>query len=204
MSRHPREGRRQQPQRAVFGSRRNWLVWIGLSVLAVSIFAVTAFHLRSGAPSATASGIVGTRVGDTAPDFRLVDTNGAAVTRSSLVAERPGLMFFTATWCLPCVEGLKHLMKFQQDAGGNPFTVLIVFVDPRETDGDLREYRDRFSFPPTWHYALDRDNVVTRYQLRYLDTKYALDRAGVIRYADYSPADYKTWVRALATVGIRR
>ena len=53
-------------------------------------------------------------------------------------------------------------------------------------------------------YALDRDKVATRYQLWYLDTKYALDRAGVIRFADYYPADYNTWVRALATVGIRR
>jgi len=116
-------------------------------------------------------------------------------------------MFFTATWCLPCAQGLKHLMKFQQDVGGDPFTVLVVFVDPRETDNDLRAYRDRFGFPPTWRYALDRDldnSVAARYRLLYLDTKYVLDRAGVIRYADYHPADYATWERALATVGIRR
>ena len=95
-------------------------------------------------------------------------------------------------------------MNFQRDVGGSPFNVLIVFVDPRETDDELREYRARFAFPESWHYALDRDGMVTKYALRYLDTKFVLDRDGVIRYTDFRPANYETWVRALATVGISR
>ncbi len=127
-----------------------------------------------------------------------------AVTRSSLVARKPGLLFFTATWCLPCIEGLKQLVRFQRDVGADRFSVLVVFVDPRESDDDLREYRVRFGFPSTWHYALDRDKMVEKYGLRYLDTKFVLDQNGVIQYTDYRPADYNTWVTALKPVGIVR
>lgn len=205
----PRESHRRQPQRLAFASRRRVGTWLGVGLLSAAvsagIFGVIASQPRPGLPAVAVSGVVGTQVGDTAPDFRLVDINGMTVTRRSLVAERPGLMFFTATWCLPCVEGLKHLMKFQQDIGGTPFNVLVVFVDPQERDSDLRAYRDRFGFPKTWHYAVDRDfDMGQKYRLRYLDTKYVLDRSGTVRYTDYYPADYNTWVRALATVGIAR
>lgn len=204
--------RQQQPQRVVAGSRRNGLLWAGLGILAVAIiagiiagiFTSTASQPQPGAPSVAASGVVGTRTGDTAPDFRLPDISGVTVTRASLVAERPGLMFFTATWCLPCIEGLRHLKRFEENIGGRPFNVLVVFVDPRETDDDLRAFRERYGFPKRWHYALDRDNLVRKYSLRYLDTKYILDPAGVIRYTDVYPADYNTWVQALATVGVAR
>jgi len=150
----------------------------------------------------TRAAVPGTRVGELAPDFRVVDSHGRAVTRSSLTAEKPGLIFFTATWCLPCIEGLRHLAKFQQDVVGAPFNVLVVFVDPRETDDDLRAYRKRFAFPESWHYALDRDGMTIRYGILFLDTKFVLDRGGVIRYTDVRPANSSTWRRALATVGI--
>jgi len=38
-------------------------------------------------------------------------------------------MFFTATYCLPCIEGLQALNRFQKDVGVDRFRVLIVFVE---------------------------------------------------------------------------
>lgn len=147
---------------------------------------------------------IGVPTGSAAPDFHLADAYGRPVTRASLVADRPGLMFFTTTYCLPCIEGLQALNRFQLDVGVDRFRVLIVFVDPREGSDDLQTYRVRNQFPQSWYYALDTDGLLPRYRVRSLDTKFVLDRQGIVRFADIYPARYETWQEALATVGISR
>lgn len=188
--------------------RWRYLAWAIAAAAAVVILVfVFQNRLQPQIPSATAptgavAATTGTRVGEMAPEFRVVDINDAKVAPSTLVAGKPGLIFFTATWCLPCIEGLRHLARFQSDVGGSPFRVLVVFVDPRETNDDLRAYRQRFGFPANWYYALDSDEMIIKYGVRFLDTKLVLDPAGIIRFTDVYPANYDTWRRALATVGI--
>jgi cytochrome oxidase Cu insertion factor (SCO1/SenC/PrrC family) len=150
--------------------------------------------------SRPASGGEGLAVGQRPPDFQLTDAFGRTVTRESLVGDRPGLIFFTATWCVPCVEGLRDLMRFLGETK-LPLRVLLVFVDPNETEADLRAYKARYGFPDDWYYALDRDGMLVKYRVRYLDTKFLLDAKGVIRYADFRPANYATWKRILSRLG---
>ena len=145
---------------------------------------------------------IGVPIGSLAPDFHVTDAYGRPVTRATLLADRPGLMFFTTTYCLPCIEGLQTLNRFQQDVGVDRFRVLIVFVDPREASDDLQMYRVRNQFPQSWYYALDTDGLLQRYRVRSLDTKFVLDRQGIVRFADIYPARYETWQQALATVGV--
>ncbi|MFZ5991115.1 MAG: TlpA family protein disulfide reductase [Deinococcota bacterium] len=151
--------------------------------------------------SRPASGSEGLAVGQRPPDFRLTDAFGRTITRTSLVGDRPGLIFFTATWCAPCVEGLRDLLRFQEEAK-TPFRVLLVFIDPNETEADLRAYKARYGFPDDWYYALDRDGMLTKYQVRYLDTKFLLDAQGITRYTDFRPANYATWKLAFSKPGL--
>ncbi len=145
---------------------------------------------------------IGVPIGSPAPDFHLTDAYRRPVTRASLVTDRPGLMLFTTTYCLPCVEGLQVLTRFQRDVGVDRFRVLIVFVDPRETTDALRAYQVQYRFPQSWYFALDTDGLLQRYRVRSLDTKFALDRQGIVRFADIYSARYETWQQALATVGV--
>lgn len=191
-------------------SVRTWLkTWPGAFALAgvLALGVVMFFGIRTVLPTSTprqssSMPVVGISVGNLAPDFQLTDVFGRRVNRSSLVAERPGLLFFTTTYCLPCVEGLGALARFQNDAGADRFNVLVAFVDPREQPGALQAYQQENGLPRTWFYALDTDEMVGKYHLRALDTKYVLDRAGVIHFANIYPATYETWQRALALVGI--
>lgn len=147
---------------------------------------------------ATAS--IGTSVGNRAPDFLLLDALDRKVTRETVTSGKPGLIFFTTTYCLPCIQGLRELQRFQRDLGGDSFNVLVAFVDPRETKEDLKAYRERYGFPEKWLYALDQDRVAVKYKVRFLDTKFVLDANAIIRYSDEAPANYNTWVRALGPV----
>lgn len=174
-----------------------------LALTAVVLLVVSGrSSFQGAAPQTTASGLAGVAVGDVAPDFRLTDAYSRQVSRTSLIAGKPGLMFFTTTYCLPCIRGLQDLVRFERDVGSDRMNVVIVFVDPRENNEDLRWYRKQYVFPPTWYYAVDTDDMVVKYRIRALDSKFVLDRQGVIRFADVYPATYETWRRALAPVGI--
>ncbi len=189
---------------------RTWLkTWPGAFVLTgvLALGVVVFFGIRTVVPTSTSrqsssKPVVGVTVGNLAPDFRLTDVFDRPVTRSSLVAGRPGLLFFTTTYCLPCIEGLRALGRFQRDVGADRFNVLVAFVDQSEQPAALHAYQEEHGLPRTWYYALDTDEIVVKYHLRALDTKYVLDRAGVIHFADIYPATYETWQQALALVGV--
>ncbi|MGQ0569388.1 MAG: TlpA family protein disulfide reductase [Armatimonadota bacterium] len=175
----------------------------GVMLVGVVVFlAVRPTVLPSPSPGNAAVPAVGLAVGNLAPDFHLTDVFGKLVSRSSLVADRPGLLFFTTTYCAPCVEGLRALTRLQHDVGADRFSVLVAFVDPGEPPAALRAYQQEHGLPQTWFYALDTDEMVSKYRLRALDTKYVLDRAGVIHFTDVYPASYDTWRQALALVGV--
>lgn len=200
-----RPGKRPGAQRSRNVSR---LAAIAVAVLA--IVAGVAFvtgksgHPRGPVIQSTLLGGIGIPVGSPAPEFSLTDAYSRTITRSSLVAGRPGLIFFTTTYCLPCIEGLRALKQFQREVGSNRFHVLIVFVDPRERMADLQAYQARYTFPQAWYYALDTDDLLGKYRVRSLDTKFALDRQGIVRFVDIYPATTETWRTALAAVGIAR
>ncbi len=191
-------------------SIRTWLkTWPGVFALAgvlalgvVVFFGIRTVVLTSAPRQSRSMPVVGVSVGNLAPDFQLTDVFARPVSRSSLVADRPGLLFFTTTYCLPCIEGLRALARFQNNAGTGRFNVLVAFVDQSEQPAALQAYRQEHGLPRTWYYALDTDEMVVKYHLRALDTKYVLDRAGVIHFADIYPAKYETWRQALALVGV--
>lgn len=132
-------------------ARRNaWAVALGIPVVALVVgLALVAGRNQSRVPPLQIPILeeMGVRVGSLAPDFRLADAFGRSVTRASLVTDRPGLMFFTTTYCLPCIEGLRALKRFQDDLDADRFRVLIVFIDPRESNRDLQAYQARNQFP---------------------------------------------------------
>ncbi len=191
-------------------SRRTWLkIWPGAFALAgvLALGVIVSFGIRTVILTSTprhssSMPVVGVTVGNLAPDFQLTDVFARPVSRSSLVADRPGLLFFTTTYCLPCIEGLRALARFQNNAGTGRFNVLVAFVDQSEQPAALRAYQEEHGLPRIWYYALDTDEMVVKYHLRALDTKYVLDRAAVIHFTDIYPATYETWQQALALVEV--
>lgn len=147
-------------------------------------------------PSSTTNLTVGTAVGDMAPAFRLVDVDGGTVTRDSLIGE-PAVLWFTTSYCVPCQEGAVAFQRVLAKTDlADQVHVLMAFIDPGEPSDALTEWKARFG-SPDWRYALASETMVIDYHVQYLDSKYLLDRDGVVRVADFLPLDEDAWVRHL-------
>lgn len=116
------------------------------------------------------------RIGETAPDFTVTDSQ-RSVTLSQLRG-KPVILNFWATWCPPCVEEMPSLVELHKKLG-DKVTVLAVAEDAdqnavnqfvRDHNVDLLTVRDprqtanelygTFKFPET--YVIDRDGKIVR------------------------------------------
>ena len=117
------------------------------------------------------------RIGSTAPDFTVKDSD-RAVTLSQYKGQVVVLNFW-ATWCPPCVEEMPSLVQMQQRMKARGVTVLAVSVDVdqnsyrqflgnhgvslltvRDPDQKASALYGTFKFPET--YVIDRNGVMRR------------------------------------------
>lgn len=131
----------------------------------------------------------GLQVGNNAPDFRLTDPQKGTITKQTF-AGKPLFIFFTTTYCTPCQIGAENLGQYDDETGGGAFNVLIVFVDPRETDEQYIKWKQNYG-KDDWYIAEGPD-MAQNYGVQYLDTKYVFDKSGVIKWVDVKPLEYKT------------
>lgn len=128
-------------------------------------------------------------VGAPFPDFNVKDIDSKAITRDSLKG-KPAIIWFTTSWCVPCQIGAKEVSRLDNELGGKVFEVLVVFVDPKENNNDLRNWRKNFA-NDDWMVAFDNDltNLAKRVNLKFLDSKFLLDKDGIIKNIDFQIAD---------------
>lgn len=130
-------------------------------------------------------------VGSTFPDFTLTEVGGKTITRD-LLKGKLVIIWFTTSWCVPCQVGALDVSKLDDNLGGKAFEVLVVFVDPKETDSDLKLWRKRFA-RDDWMVAFDNEltQLAAKVNLRFLDSKFLLDKNGIIKNIDFAIADEK-------------
>lgn len=123
------------------------------------------------------------------PIFSLSDVDGNILTPDSF-REKPSIIWFTTSWCVPCQIGAKKVAKLDDELGGKAFDVLVVFVDPRENEDDLRKWKQKFA-NEDWIVAFDNpvNPLSKKINLKYLDTKYLLDKNNIIQDIDSQIAD---------------
>lgn len=176
-------------------TKKSKLKYVAVGVAAVVIIATVAFfavnnsspqksQLTTAPESATTEGL---QIGNIAPDFSLVDPQKGSITKQSFKV-KPVFIFFTTTWCTPCQIGAQNLARYDDETGGKAFNVLIVFVDERESDNQFIEWKNKFG-KDDWYIAKGVEMANT-YQVQYLDTKYVLDKEGIIKWVDIKPLAY--------------
>jgi len=116
------------------------------------------------------------RVGDQAPDFKVVTDNGRTITPSDFGGKLLVLHFW-ATWCGGCVEEIPSLEVFQREYGPQGVVVLGVSVDANEKL--YRRFMDQFKVS----YATSRDpswDIAASYGTFKLPESYVIDRSGKV------------------------
>ncbi len=187
-------GGKRRRKRTSHSSKR--LFAIALTAIASIVLGYIALssstpHALTTAPKDGNVQATGLDVGNLAPNFQLTDTGGTTFSRASL-AGKPVFIFFTATWCVPCQLGAKELLKYYNETGRNAFNVVIVFVDPSsDTNAAIIKWNKDFG-SNSWFTAFDASGMANVYQVKYLDTKYVLDKDGMIAWKDFYPLNYET------------
>ena len=120
-----------------------------------------------------------------APDFVLRDLNGKTVSLSSLKGKLVVLDFW-ATWCVPCKKSFPAMLRAQKKFPN----VRFLFIDTWE-HGDaiaaVKSYIKESKYP--FEILMDlRDpqtgdcDVVKRYEVTGIPTKFIIDKEGNIRF----------------------
>jgi cytochrome c biogenesis protein CcmG/thiol:disulfide interchange protein DsbE len=116
------------------------------------------------------------RVGEIAPDFKVVTDSGKTVTRSDFGGKLLVLHFW-ATWCGGCVEEIPSLEVFQRDYGPQGVVVLAVSVDTNE------QLYKRFMSQFKVAYSTSRDpswDIAASYGTFQLPESYIIDSSGKV------------------------
>ena len=116
------------------------------------------------------------RIGDTAPDFKVVTDSGRTVTRANFGGKLLVLHFW-ATWCGGCVEEIPSLDVFQREYGPQGVVVLGVSVDANEKL--YKRFMDQFRVS----YATSRDpswDIAASYGTFQLPESYIIDSSGKV------------------------
>lgn len=137
-------------------------------------------------------------VGKAFPIFSVIDIDGVSLSNESL-KEKPTIIWFTTTWCTPCQIGAKKVAQLQKELGDNKLNVLVFFVDPRESTDDLRNWRNQFA-NPDWKLAFN-NGLAEKIGIKFLDSKYLLDKEGVIKDFNTSIVDdqYLALIRSVVS-----
>jgi len=116
------------------------------------------------------------KVGDAAPDFKLMDLAGKEVTLASLKGQVV-LLDFWATWCGPCKAAMPSIQKIHEDYKGKGVTVLGVNTWEKKEDG-AKKYMESKGF--NYGCLLKGDDLATAYGVTGIPTLVVIGKDGKV------------------------
>lgn len=145
-------------------------------------------------PQANVSKPVQSKSSSAAPEFTIQTIDGKTVSLAQTKGKVLGV-FFSASWCGSCIpeaQAWGDLYKKYRDQG---LQVLIVDVDPNDTENDLLAFKQLAGDTNHW-WAMDTAfDLVRTFRVRSLDTTFIIGRDGTVVYADQWPTSFEVLER---------
>jgi thiol-disulfide isomerase/thioredoxin len=123
--------------------------------------------------------VVGTAIGQQAPEITLTDTDGEYFSLSSYRGSVV-VIDFMATWCGPCVTELDHLKELEQIYGIESVRIVSIDVDDRETREQLRAFKNEHGCD--WRFVPYGGEAGGQYGASSIPTMYIIDQKGIVRF----------------------
>ena len=121
----------------------------------------------------------GGATGANAPNFALADTDG---NNFSLLDFRGKVVVLDlmATWCGPCVYEIPHLKEVQQHYSDS--VIILSISVGGDSDQGLADFKNEQG--ATWRFAIDTDDVATKYGAVYIPKLVIIDKNGNIEFTN--------------------
>ncbi|MDA3915819.1 MAG: TlpA disulfide reductase family protein [Deltaproteobacteria bacterium] len=128
------------------------------------------------------------KVGDSAPDFSLVDRLGKSWTLSELKGQVVFINFW-ATWCSPCLKELPSMQTLFASLPNDKFKMLAVLNNDKPVLADFVAKQKGITIP----ILDDSQNLIgSKYDITGLPETFILDKQGIIREKIIGPAQWDT------------
>jgi len=114
------------------------------------------------------------RVGQPAPNFKVVTTSGQSVTLDNYRGYVLVIDFF-ATWCIPCKSSIPHLVEMNRKFGKQGLQVLGLSAD-EDGEKDVRNFADQYRV--NYPLALANEVVQADFGIRSVPVMFVVDKKG--------------------------
>jgi len=122
--------------------------------------------------------VVGTDVGDIAPEIDLPDTKGNNVALSSLRGDLV-LVDFWASWCGPCIKEQPELIKLNNTYAGK-FSIYSVSMDTKKALWLAAIAKQKLPWTQVSDLKYWQSPVIGDYKLQSVPLNFLIDKNGII------------------------
>jgi len=118
-----------------------------------------------------------------APEFTLPDTSGKMVSLADLKG-KVVLLDFWEYGCMPCMQGIPHSNKLQEELSGKDFVMVGICANSSKTW--FKETLNKFHWKGTHLIVPDQSNLLASYSVDGFPHYVLIDKKGIVRNSNAS------------------